>query len=270
MSTESFVNLYKQPPPKALTTAPPTEPYDINFSHPLPLDTFKTKKVKLTPFLPHIHANPLFVATVSSQPGLSRNEGNVDVWQYLPFTPLSVEHILAIAEEFRSNPGFTMFAVLDQQKLEAGVDEQDCLAGIIGLVSPSGMTRVLEIGPMIVLPAYQGKHIAKHAMGLLLRYVLDRETGHPPGGTPGLGFRRVQWTAHTNNLTSIRCAESMGFEKEALMRWTWVLDETKEGRPLNCEGRGGRMGRDRVLLAVCWDDCERDVRDKVLRILENE
>ncbi|KAL0955088.1 hypothetical protein HGRIS_004005 [Hohenbuehelia grisea] len=264
----SFVNLYKPPQPKTFTTAPPAEPYDINFAYPLPLETFQTSKVKLTPFLPHVHADPFWTATVKALAD-SKDRRSVDVWRYMPWTLSHVEEMLPIVEDFRSSPEWIMFAVLDKQKLEGGAEEGDCVAGVVGLVGASHVSRIVEIGPVITLPAYQGQNFAKHAVGLLLRYVLDRETGQPGVVTPGLGFRRVQWTAHADNGASIRCAESLGFEREALVRWSWVLDETKEGRPVDCDGRGGRMGRNSTLLVLCWDDWENGVRDTVVKILES-
>jgi len=84
----------------------------------------------------------------------------------------------------------------------------------------------------------------------------------------GLGLRRLQWTANPVNKASIKVAEKMGFVYEGTMRWTLVLQEGKEGKGSREGDPVGGPGRDSVLLAICWDDWEGEVRERVVKLME--
>ena len=119
-----------------------------------------------------------------------------------------------------------------------------------------------EIGFVMVFPAFRKTHVAKSMIGLLLRYALELPSASPPG----LGFRRVQYSAHPDNAPSIALAERLGFRKEGVMRWMWVLpDELAEAGRKGREGdaTGGKTGRDAAILALCWDDWENGARERV-------
>lgn len=135
------------------------------------------------------------------------------------------------------------------------------MAGVIGVLKCSPENLKLEFGPVIIFPAFQGTYVSKHAIGAMLKYWLDV----PSQG--GMGFRRVSWTADPANGASVGIAEKMGFTKEALNRWTWVVPDGKPGKDVDGE-RGAEKGADRILLALCWDDWENRVREKVLKLME--
>jgi RimJ/RimL family protein N-acetyltransferase len=247
----AFVNSYKPSgPPTAVTS---NGPYNINFAFSLPQATLESPRVKLTPFIPSLHAEPFF-AIASAHPDLSR---------YLPFTfPDLSKFLFFIEAYFRSDPTSILFAVIEKTRPNPEQDLVQSLAGIVGLYRCSPQNLSTEIGPVIILPAFQRTFVSSNAIGIVLRYCLDL----PTGSNPGLGFRRVQWTANPNNAASIRAAERMGMRLEGTMRWTWVMGEGKEGKEV--VGRGEGPGRDSVILAVCWDDWEGGVREHVGRLIE--
>lgn len=134
---------------------------------------------------------------------------------------------------------------------------------------------------------WRGTFVAKTALGLAMTQCLN------PEGKGGCGVRRVQWTCNMENKASVGLAEKMGFRREAVVRWAQVLPGGKrgvggEGMPgsgkgggvgVGEEGRegkgdrkkgwcGGGMGRHTAVLAVCWDDWEDGVREKVRSLIE--
>ncbi|KAJ7170683.1 acyl-CoA N-acyltransferase [Mycena crocata] len=213
--------------------------YDVNFSQPIPASGLETSRVKLTPFLPHVHG-PEFHAQIAANPIIEK---------FLPISlaPASLDTL------FRVDPDSVLFAVIDKPK--------NALAGVIALVHTSAQNLSTEIACVICFPAFQRTYVNSNAVGILLRYCLDL----PENG--GLGFRRVQWTANPANTASIKAAERMGMKMEGTLRWTWVLPAGKEGQEAG-KGRGDGVGRDSVLLATCWDDWENGGREHVAKILE--
>ena len=127
------------------------------------------------------------------------------------------------------------------------------LAGVMALINTSRQHMNTEVGLVVVFPAFQRTHVARTALGLLLRYCLQTPAASPPG----LGFRRVRWSAHPRNKPSIALAKRMGFRKEGVMRWTFAIPDVeemkREAHVLKREGEEG-WGRDSVCLAMCWDD----------------
>ncbi|KAI8977752.1 hypothetical protein BD414DRAFT_495530 [Trametes punicea] len=123
-----------------------------------------------------------------------------------------------------------------------------------------------EIAYVVVFPEFRGTHIAKDMVGLLLKYLLQLPSATPPG----IGFRRVTWSAHQGNAPSIGLAERMGFKREGLHRWMCVLPDVlaQEGAPgRSGDSVSGKTGRDSVVLALCWDDWESGGRERVDAIL---
>ncbi|KAF9467591.1 hypothetical protein BDZ94DRAFT_1248489 [Collybia nuda] len=116
-----------------------------------------------------------------------------------------------------------------------------------------------------MLPAFRRTHVTSNAIGLLLHYTLDLSTAG------GLGLRRVVWMASVINGPSIGAAERMGFKREAVLRWALVLPEGKEqgnGRERRKgDPRENLVGRDTVVLAICWDDWENGGEEQVNAIM---
>lgn len=244
----AFINSYK---PTDLTTVNATynEPYDINFSIPLP-PALETPRVKLTPFIPSIHAEPFFAA-FSKNPELSR---------YLPISFPTYPDLLTLLEDIRSDPNCLVFAIIDKTKEKENGDIGYSLAGMIGVLNCSSKNLAVEIGAVIILSAFQRTFISSNAIGAILMHWLNV----PSDG--GLGFRRVYWTANPYNEASIRTAERMGLKKEGVLRWTWCLPVGNVGKEAGKE-RGEKLGRDSVMLSICWDDWENGGREHVEKVI---
>ncbi|KAJ6606885.1 acyl-CoA N-acyltransferase [Mycena sp. CBHHK59/15] len=226
-----------------------TPPYVHNFCFPVP-EQLQNERVKLTPFIPSEHAEPFFAAAST----------NDNLFAYLPWGPFaSAKDFVAtvIDGRIQPDPGMLLFAVFTA----------DELAGIIGLLDTSATNLSTEIGFVITLPRFQRTHVTSNAVGLLLHCALDA----PAAG--GLGLRRVAWKANVANVQSVRAAERMGFRREGVLRWDRVLPPWKTlGGNSSGERAGdpkqGCMGRDTILLSMCWDDWEGGGRDSVDAIMK--
>jgi len=165
-----------------------------------------------------------------------------------------------------------LFAVIDKTQ-SADSEDGGALAGTIGYLNTSSATLSTEIGFVVTLPPFQRTHVTSNAIGLLLQYALDLPDASADGSRGGLGLRRVQWQADSANTASIRAAERMGFRMEGLLRWDRVLRAGKEngkvGNGRSCPlGEEGDIGRDSVILSLCWDDWEGGAREKVISVME--
>ncbi|KAI0261286.1 acyl-CoA N-acyltransferase [Gloeopeniophorella convolvens] len=227
------------------------DPYDINWAFPLHEATLESERVKLTPFIPSTHAEE-YMKQYNEHPNLHR---------WIPLDLRSTDHLLTTVEVMvRRQPGWLLFAIHDKTRGGA-------YAGVIGLVQASAHTLSVEIGWVLVFPAFQRTHVAPNAVGLLLQYCLEV----PDAARPGLGMRRVQWTANTRNMPSIGAAKRMGFKEEGTMRWSWVLPEGKEGNGIPIrQGDPRRLnpGRDSTILSVCADDWENGGREHVQQVID--
>lgn len=153
-----------------------------------------------------------------------------------------------------------LFAVFDKTKAHHVGDGQ--LAGVIGFCEASAANLQAEIAFVLISPQFQRTHVTSNAIGLLLHYTLDI----PIDG--GLGLRRVVWKANSLNIPSIKAAERMGFTKEGVLRWHWVLPDGRQvggnGKPVrHGDPRPNALGRDTVVLSLCWDDWEASGRAQV-------
>ncbi len=98
------------------------------------------------------------------------------------------------------------------------------------------------------------------AVALLMQYALLL----PSEG--GLGLRRVQYQTDANNDRSIALARKFGFQQEGILRWHRVMPGEKSGlSPREGDGKPGTKGRHTAILAVCWDDWEQGVKEKISR-----
>ncbi|EUC65703.1 GNAT family acetyltransferase, putative [Rhizoctonia solani AG-3 Rhs1AP] len=256
----TFVNNYVPPPPKAPVTLPdPSKPYDINFC--FPVKDLETERVKVTPFIPHLHANALFNAIVA----------NPEVMRYMPFsTPATLEEFEIFCEAtFRLDSGRCMFVILDKAKLapgdETGAKVNDALMGTLSYTNASRELSTIEPGFIIILPQFQRTHVNTHAVGLLMQYALDK----PSDG--GLGLRRCQWQAHASNLPSARAAERLGFKSEGTLRWHRALPAERESSaPFRADDSLGLPGRHTAMLSICWDDWENGGKDHLQRLMDRK
>lgn len=224
---------------------------NINFNLPLP-PSLETSRIKLVPFLPSIHAEPFF-SVYASSPSLER---------YLPISLPNLPSLLSLVQtDILADKGSVLFAIIDKTK-GPNAELMESLAGMIGLLKSSPQNRTIEIGPIIILPAFQGTFVSPNAVGALLKYLLDTPT------QGGLGFRRVQWTANSENQASVKAAQRVGFKLEGIQRWCWCLAPDKEGNEVSKTERGSAKGRDSAVLAICWDDWENGGKEHVEKLID--
>ncbi|CAE6426518.1 unnamed protein product [Rhizoctonia solani] len=258
----NYVNNYVPPAPKLPVLLPdPNKSYNVNFC--FPVVELEADRVKLAPFIPRIHAAALFNAIVKAP----------DTMRYMPFsTPATLEAFEAFCEDFfRCEPGRCLYVVLlDKTRLVPGeeMDEEKVakvLMGTIGYINGSRELSTAEIAFVIVFPQYQRTHVNTHAVGLLMRYALDR----PSEG--GLGLRRLQWQAHASNLPSPMAAERLGFKFEGIIRWQRPLPADREtSAPFRLDDTLGLPGRHTAMLAICWDDWENGGKEHVQKLMERK
>ena len=152
------------------------------------------------------------------------------------------------------NPEWLTLAVIDKTRRPSSADEDGELAGMMTFMDTSARHLSTEIGFIVVLPEYHRTHVTTNAVGLMLEYAL---TAQAEGG---MGLRRVQWKANSMNAASLRVAERMGFQREGLLRWHYVFRDglhrgkIGNGRDLPKDSPAGDLGRDTVVLSLCWDD----------------
>jgi RimJ/RimL family protein N-acetyltransferase len=159
--------------------------------------------------------------------------------------------------------GCITLAVIDKTRPRSAEDDEGELAGIMSYIRTSTTHLSTEIGGVLILPPYHRTHVATNAAGLMLQYALSS----PQDG--GLGLRRVEWLTSTMNVASVRVAERLGFKQEAVLRWHMIFrrgaqtHKVGHGRPLPPGSEEGDLGRDTIVLSLCWDDWEQGGREKV-------
>ena len=233
----AYTNSYKAPDVAALLPGYyGPDPYDINWIMPLHEATLESERVKLTPFIPSLHAKK-YAEQIAAHPELHR---------YFPFNPSALDEILTTIElRARRDPTWILFAIID--KMHGG----GTYAGLIGLVNASPANLSVEIAWVLVFPERQRTYVTSNAIGILLQYCLELPR-HPE--RPGLGMRRVVWTAHGENGASQAAAKRMGFKEEGVKRWAYVMPEGMEGNGIALRDGDPEPGRHSVVFSVCGDD----------------
>ncbi|KAG2037093.1 acyl-CoA N-acyltransferase [Suillus americanus] len=203
--------------------------YDANFC--LPVCKLESERVKLTPFIPDLHADLYFQGSAAYP----------DLYEF--------------TSRVRPDTGVVLYAVIDETRTSTSLFSLANFAGIIGYMNTSPANLSTEIGYAIILPPFQRTHVATNAIGLLLQYALDLPSH-------GLGLRRVQWMTNRLNTESISAVQKLGFKLEAVLRWDRILAGSKASDP--CPGT---VGTDTALLALCWDDWESE-RARILEVMD--
>ncbi|KAF8557686.1 acyl-CoA N-acyltransferase [Imleria badia] len=248
----AFVNNYTPEPAILENELYGPEPYDPNFVLPIP--ELSTNKLRLIPFIPRVHAAAY----------IDGIRGHESIFKYMS---IALEHptdFLRFVEECRRDKNVLLFAAIDTTRPDSNHPGwEGSLAGLLGLFGGDKTGLVTEIGPAIVLPAFQRTHVGSHTVGLLLKYALEL----PPSG---LGFRKVKWTASTINDASNNLAKRMGFKLEGVLRWKFALPVVEGYQKLGKEARAGDagdglLGTDTTVWGLCWDDWEESGRVLVER-----
>lgn len=187
----------------------------------------------------------------------------------MPSGPFATEaeFALFLQEKSLADPTFLTLAIIDKTQPPSAEDDEGALAGMMSFFDTSTVHLSAEIGYVVTLPPFRRTHVTTNAVGLMLQYAFAAED------VGGMGLRRVQWKANSANAASIRVAERMGFRKEGLMRWHMVFRDgvakgkVGNGRPLPKGSRDGDVGRDTVVLGLCWDDWEEGVTETVSEVM---
>jgi len=241
----SYVNSYRASDTPALLPGyygPDPLAYDINWIMPLHQTTLESERVKVTPFIPVLHAKE-YAEQTAAHPELHR---------WIPLDLSSLDKILTEVElRVRRDPKWILFAIIDKAR-------ENKLAGLIGLKNTSPANLSAEIGWILVFPAFQRTYVTSNAIGLVLHYCLELPSAPK---RPGLGLQRVQWTTHTDNEASRRAAKRMGFREEGVLRWSWVI---REGDP-----KSPQAGRNSAILSLCADDWENGGREHVRGLIDS-
>lgn len=230
--------------------------HDTNFC--FPVRELESERVKLTPFIPDLHADLYFQGSAAYP----------DLYEYIPwetFTSTSDFVKQVIDSRVRPDTGVVLYAIIDKTRISTSPSSSANFAGIIGYMNTSPANLSTEIGYAIILPPFQRTHVTTNAIGLLLQYAFDS----PPHG---LGLRRVQWKANRLNTKSIGAVQKLGFKLEAVLRWDRIFVGSKTSASNGVEEREGdpspgTVGTDTALLALCWDDWETE-RARVLEVMD--
>ncbi|KLO17215.1 hypothetical protein SCHPADRAFT_868482 [Schizopora paradoxa] len=217
----SFFNNFKPPVPDQENELYGQDPYDINCAIPLNFAALENDRIKLTPVIPRIHAQEVF----------DQLQEHPEIHHHLPFAfPNTLEDVCVwFRDRFQKIPGHIHFAVHDKtrpsRKYDLAISGGGSFAGTIALISTSLPNLSTEVGFMI-FHSFQRTHVFPNAAGLLITHCLNLPSDPV---SPGLGFRRVQWFANSDNIRSIKAGEKLGFRQEGMLRWHSVLPEGKEG-----------------------------------------
>ncbi|EIN04868.1 acyl-CoA N-acyltransferase [Punctularia strigosozonata HHB-11173 SS5] len=262
----SWTNSFQPPPLPDASALWGPDPYDLNFAFPIHSSTLQNALVAIVPFIPRVHAEAIYNAFGS-------DADKAKLFKYLPWSFPNLETMLGLLEvAVRRDPGGCLFAVIDKTAPGPFAFAEDgqgsgALAGIIGIINGSPLQLTAELGALTILPGYQGTHVARNAVGLMLQYCLELPTAEKAG----LGLRRVEWFAHQDNVPSRKTAEKMGFVEEGLTRWSWVLPPDKEGLDVRSgDPKEDGKGRHSVVYSLCWDDWEGGARERVQSVLESK
>ncbi|KAF8920586.1 acyl-CoA N-acyltransferase [Mucidula mucida] len=207
-------------------------------------DVLESDKVKLVPFNINKHATYMCVTPAS-------------VFNYLPTGPYeTADDFVATFWESIAIPNkgaFTTFAIFDKTRSE--FEDAKSFAGMASYMNASAIDLCVEIGFIVILPAFQRTHVTTHMVGLLGQYALNV----PEDG--GLALRRLVWQCSSTNAPSVAAAKRMGFQYEGTLRWARVLKADKGPGGNGREVREGdpkkeQPGRDTTILSICFDDWE--------------
>ena len=125
------------------------------------------------------------------------------IWRYLWGSPISKVGLKERLAESANCP--------DRRIWTISLIETKEIVGIIGLIANRPFDLVVEIGLIMVTPAYQRTPVASDATFALLKHVFS------------LKYRRVEWKTNVYNKRSRNAAERMGFVFEGIFRHHMII-----------------------------------------------
>lgn len=208
------------------------------------------------------------------------------MFRYWPVGPYKdIDDLVTIFELYREMSHTLVYVVFDKSPKSRAIgddtnrvlapipDATDStsypMAGTIGFLNADPKRFSVEVGHLMTFPPFQRTHVTTTAIGLLTRLSLlpivihrgSEPTSEGRGdvdkeGAAGLGLRRVQYQASSQNVGSIRAAEKLGFRVEGVCRWQRAVSAEKEAirRPGDAADVPG--GWHSTVLSLCFDDWE--------------
>jgi len=234
-------------------------PYDLNCSIAVPT-VLESDRVAIVPFVPSIHGEAF---------SEDFSKASAELSKYLPINIGDTldDFVRFVEIRMRRWENAVLFAIIDKTKgpTSTRIKPSGRIAGIIGWINIAPTNFALEIGPVVILPEFQGTFVTASAVGLVLKHLFKSPT------SGGMGFRRVSWAADPDNGKSVSVAEKLGFKQEGTLRWVWVMPPGRAGKPVSSErkaleeewGRPKTDGRDSTVLSISWEDWTAGVEEMV-------
>ncbi|KAL3425210.1 GNAT family protein [Phlyctema vagabunda] len=235
-------------------------PNSIENEFCFPTKELSNERVKLVPFDLCNHAVEYYNKT-ADVPGLYAHQA------IAPFKSADDFVNNFVLTRAYPDPATFLWAIIDTTNLNHK-GEEGALAGVVAYMASSVVHKSTEIGFINIIPQFQRTHVTTNAVGLLLQYALN------PERAGGLGLRRVEWHTNSGNVASLRVAERIGFKREGVLRWHRVFYDGEQngkqgnGKTMPSHGVPKDLGRDTVLLGLCWDDWEDGGRDHVQNLMD--
>jgi hypothetical protein len=253
----SFVNNYRPPALLPSSDSYGPDPWDINFCLPVNIASLENTVLKLTPFIPRLHLDAFWAA----------GGGEPNLYRFIRQRLATPDDVLSFLLAAQADPTKLPLLIIDKTRPDAsGLNLGGAVTGMLSYMTTSAANlarpvyrhvvtnahcsmQSTEIGFVIILKSAQRTHVTTNACGLLLQHALD------PPSRGGLGLRRVQWTCDAGNMPSQRTAARLGFRREGILRWLWVLPaESTAGEPPRADDVERGRGRHDVYHSICWDD----------------
>jgi RimJ/RimL family protein N-acetyltransferase len=119
------------------------------------------------------------------------------IWRFMPFGPFGSSQELGAVMHFLSElPDALVLSVVDLSSGE--------LLGSVSYIANVPMDLKIEIGAVWYSPVVQRMGINTETVRLLVHHIMK------------LGYQRIEWKCHSENLRSRAAAESLGFRFEGI------------------------------------------------------
>jgi RimJ/RimL family protein N-acetyltransferase len=155
--------------------------------------------ITLEPYDDLLHLDGLAKALLGeSYLGHPSYDAEMLIWRYLWGSPVNKVGLKERLSESANCPDRRLWALRLISNKE--------LVGVIGLIANRPFDLVVEIGLVMITPAYQRSPVAADATFALLKHAFS------------LKYRRVEWKTNVHNKRSRQAAERMGFIQEGIFR----------------------------------------------------
>ena len=159
-------------------------------------ETLDGAVVRVQPLDPLAHGDALYEGT--------HGEHSEELWRYLPDGPFP--------DRSTFDAYLTRASVSEDPLFFAIVDKSSGLAtGMAAYLRIDLVSKVIEVGHILLTPKLQRTVAATEAMFLMARHVFE------------LGYRRYEWKCNSLNEPSLRAARRLGFTFEGIFRQHMIV-----------------------------------------------